>query len=207
MANIAISVGGDFVINQGAYSTGSPLILDTNQNGKIDSQQGIGVDIDQDGKADGAATNGDKMLSMGDTNKNGKIEGSEVFGNETINPFTGLKLGAANGFEALKQVALSAETKTGAKIIENNKVDIEKLKVALGSIGSNLGLIGDNNVTNLEHLGDVSKISLDYEDKNDDFNYMTNNLDKDALSLQLGSYETKDGTSHKIDDVWFKLAK
>jgi len=207
MANIANSVGGDFVVNQGKYTTGSPLILDTNGNGTIEAEQGKGVDIDQNGAADGAAANGDKMLAMGDLNHNGKIDGSEVFGNETIDPFTGAKINAANGFEALKVIAQSAEAKTGEKIInENGKVDLVKLQAALKSVGSDLGLISGENVTNLEALGDISKISVNYEDKNDDVDYMTNNLNNDYLSMQQGSYETADGQSHKVDDVWFKLS-
>jgi len=206
MANIAKSIGGDFVINQGKYTTGSPLILDTNENGTIEAQQGIGVDIDQNGAADGAAVKGDKMLAMKDLNGNGKIDGTEVFGNETINPFTGEKIEATNGFEALKQVAVSAEAKTGITIIEDNKVNVVKLQEALKSIGSNLGLISDSNVTELEALGNVSKISLAYEDKNDDIDYIENNINNSSVSLQNGSYETTEGKTNKVDDVWFKLA-
>ena len=206
MANIAKSIGGDFVINQGKYTTGSPLILDTNENGTVEAQQGIGVDIDQNGAADGAAVNGDKMLAMSDANGNGKIDGTEVFGNETINPFTGEKIEATNGFESLKQVAISAEAKTGATIIEDNKVNVVKLQEALKSIGSNLGLISDSNVTELESLGNVSKIGLAYEDKNDDIDYIENNINSSSVSLQNGSYETTEGKTNKVDDVWFKLA-
>lgn len=206
MANIARSVGGDFIINQGKYTTGSPLVLDLNGNGKVDVKQGVGVDIDGNGAADGAAADGDKMLALGDLNGNGKIDGSEVFGNETIDPFTGQKINAANGFEALREIAKSAEAKTGTTIIENGKVDLIKLKEALKTVGSDLGLIGGDNVTTLESLGNVTKINLTYEDKNDDYEYMTSNLNKDSISLQIGSFETTDGTSHKVDDVWFKLA-
>ncbi len=187
-------------VNGTNYKTGSPLILDTDKDGKVEAQHGIGVDIDGDGKADGAATGGDKMLAMGDINGNGKIDGSEVFGNETIDPFTGKKLNAANGFEALKLVALSAETKTGIKIIENGQVNVQKLKEALTLNDISLGLISDNNVTQLEGLGDISKINLSYDETE------IMNPDEKVHHLQFGSYTTADNKVHKVHDVWFNLA-
>ena len=51
------------------------------------AEHGKGVDIDGNGKADGAAVNGDKMLAMNvDLNKDGKsdeVTGKQVFGDKT----------------------------------------------------------------------------------------------------------------------------
>ncbi len=190
------SESGAYKINS-RYRTGSPLILDTNKDGKVSAKQGMGVDINNDGKADGAATDGDKMLAMGDLNKNGKIDGSEVFGNETISPISGKKLNSANGFEALKQVAQEVQDKTGSKIIKSGKVDVPELKKALEKLGvGTLGLIEGDNVTKLESLGDVKSINTQYTEQD---------ATGDVQHRQLGSYQSADGQTHKIDDVWFKL--
>lgn len=186
--------------------TSSPLILDINGDGKVSAQQGIGVDLDNNGTSDGAAVNGDKMLAMGDLNGNGKIDGAEVFGTETINPFTGERLNEKNGFEALKTIAINAETKTGIEIInESGAVDVQKLQQALTSQGINLGLISGDNVTALEKLGNVSKLSTNYEDKSGDAEYMNTHIESGAVSQQLGTYETSEGQTLKLHDVWFDI--
>jgi len=180
------------------FSTGSPLILDTDHDGKVEATQGQGVDIDESGTADGAATGGDKMLAMGDINGDGKITGSEVFGNETVDPFTGEKLNAANGFEALRMVAESAERHTGINCIGNGQVDVQKLKFALeqAKVGS-LGLISDDNISKLEGLGDIAKINVaDFTEQDEQ---------GDVQHRQLGSFTDTDGKTSEVDDVWFTL--
>lgn len=186
--------------NKGGGSTASPLILDANKDGKVSAQQGMGVDINGDGKADGAATNGDKMLAMGDLDGDGQITGKEVFGDKTIDPFTGQALNAKNGFEALNMVAKSAEQHTGIKCMdENGEVDLQKLKQALESSGKgSLGMISDNNTTQLESLGDAGKINST--------NYMNQNQSGAVQHNQLGSYTDIYGNKQKVDDVWFSLA-
>ena len=182
----------------GNYSTGSPLVLDTNGNGQIEAASGMGVDVNNDGKADGAGVNGDKMLAMDDLNGNGKIDGAEVFGNETVNAFTGEKMNAENGFEALKILAESAEANSGNDVIDDKGiVNLELLKDALAGIGVNLGLIGDNNVTELEGLGDVASIGTSFKELPE--------TDGTALHLQEGSLFTKDGEERLVHDVWFNL--
>jgi hypothetical protein len=180
--------------------TMSPLILDTNKDGKVSAEQGKGVDIDGDGKADGAATGGDKMLSLGDVDGDGQITGKEVFGDQTVDPFTGEKIKAENGFEALKTVAKSAEEHTGIKCIDDEgNVDAQKLKMALEISGKgSLGLISDDNNKNLEDLGDVHKINVN--------NYTEVKQTGDVQHNQQGTYTTTDGKTHKVDDVWFKLS-
>ncbi len=183
-------------IQQGSGSFGSPLIIDMNKDGVVSAEAGKGVDINNDGQADGAAVNGDKMLAMQDINGNGKIDGAEVFGDKTVNPFTGEALNAANGFEALKLVAKSAEENTGIKCYNNGEVDLSALNQALQSIGQQLGFISDNNTSQLEALNGVSKINVD--------NYsQSNNESGDVQHKQQGTATFNDGSSTSIHDVWF----
>ena len=177
--------------------TSSPLIVDFNKDGKVSAQAGYGVDVDNNGKADGAATAGDKMLAMSDMNKNGKIDGTEVFGDQTVNPFNGQKINAANGFEALKEVAKSAYKATGINCINNGNVDLKALETALAKVGVKLGFISDDNVTNLEDLAHVKSINVE--------DYAQQNQTGDVQHNQLGSYTSNDGKTYKTDDVWFKL--
>jgi hypothetical protein len=191
---------GNPIENKGGGSTGSPLILDTNKDGKVSAEQGKGIDVNGDGKADGAATGGDKMLAMGDLDGDGQITGKEVFGNETVDPFTGQKLNAQNGFDALNMVAKSAEKSTGIKCSdEAGNVDMQKLKQALEMSGKgSLGLISDNNTASLEALGDAAKVNTT--------NYVNQQQTGDVQHNQLGSYTDTSGNTHKVDDVWFKLS-
>jgi cation transport ATPase len=179
-----------------APATYSPLILDTDQDGSVEATAGMGVDINGDGTADGAATGGDKMLAMSDITGDGEIGGAEVFGNMTVDPFSGEQLNAENGFEALQMVAVSAEEQTGVECIDDNGVvDLQALSQALESEGIGLGMISGDNNTSLESLGDVASI--------DTANYVTQQDTGDVQHNQLGSYEDTSGDTHKVDDVWF----
>lgn len=199
-AAAASASNGGAIMNESNYTTGSPLILDTNKDGKVSAQHGMGVDVNGDGKADGAATGGDKMLAMGDIDGDGQITGKEVFGNETVDPFTGQKLNAANGFDALAQVAKSAEQHTGIKCVDDNgQVDVQKLKQALEQSGKgSLGMISGTNNTTLEGLGDVSTINTS--------NYINQQQTGDVQHNQIGSYTDQSGNTQRVDDVWFNLA-
>lgn len=178
----------------------SPLIVDFNKDGKVSAAAGEGVDIDNNGKADGAATGGDKMLAMTDMNGNGSIDGSEVFGDQTVSPFTGKKLNATNGFEALKMIAEQAEQYTGVKCMTDGNVDLAALKQALQKVGVNLGFISDNNTTELEDLGHVASINVsNYEESNREDG-------QDVQNRQLGSYTDVTGEKYNVNDVWFTLA-
>ena len=181
----------------GKYKTGSPLIVDFNKDGQISAKSGMGVDVDNNGYADGAATGGDKMLAMSDKNGNGVIDGGEVFGDQTISPFTGEKLNAANGFEALRMVAEEATANTGIQCIKDGEVDLKQLQAALKTVGINLGFISDDNITELEDLEHVASINVT--------EYTEQDASGDVQHRQLGSYTDADGTKYKTDDVWFKL--
>lgn len=190
-------VGGDQVMVTDSYSTGSPLIVDFNQDGVVSAIAGKGVDIDNNGYADGAATGGDKMLAMSDMNGNAHIDGGEVFGDQTISPFTGEKLNAKNGFEALKMIAEQAQEHTGINCISNGEVNLSQLQSALKSVGINLGFISDGNITELEDLGHVASINVqDYTEQDES---------GEVQHRQLGSYTDTEGQQYKTNDVWFKL--
>lgn len=179
-------------------NTADPLIIDFNQDGKVSAQAGKGIDLNGDGKADGAATNGDKMLAMSDINGNGTIDGAEVFGDDTIDPFTGKKLNAANGFEALAQLASSATKHTGIICMDvDGNVNLQSLKRALATVGINLGFVSDVNNSTIEELEKVVTINTaNYTNSNEESN--------GAIHGQQGTYTDENGNVYKAHDVWFK---
>ena len=183
------------VINSG-YTTHSPLILDTNHNGKISATAGEGVNLGNG--VSGAATGGDSMLAMKLNSKgNSPIDGTEVFGDETVNPFTGQACNAQNGFEALQDIAESAQQATGIQIINHGEVNVQKLNQALQSSGlGSLGLISGNNTSTLQGLGDVAEINTSYTNGS----YNSNSSVQDR---QDGSYISTNGKKYACDDVWF----
>lgn len=177
----------------------SPLVLDTNHDGVISAKSGNGVDVNNDGVADGYATGGDKMLAFTDTNANGKIDGTEVFGNNTVDPFTGKSINAANGFEALKVVAQSAEKATGIACYKDGKVDLNALKTALATKGIELGYISDANTTQVEALENYNVASIAVDQYTEDAKAAG-----DVQHRQQSTYTTADGETYTVDDVWFK---
>lgn len=173
-----------------------PLIVDYDRDGKISATNGKGVDLDNDGIADGIASRGDKMLAISDMNGNGVIDGTEVFGDKTISPFTGKPLGAQNGFEALKLLALEAEIYTGVKCLDGDDVILGTLQKALQSKGFNLGFISENNITQLESLGHVASINVNaYRQVND----QTSGIQY----MQRGTYKDTSGKTYQAGDFWF----
>ncbi|MGD8846581.1 MAG: hypothetical protein PVI54_13760, partial [Desulfobacteraceae bacterium] len=187
---------GSSSASSGNTASYSPLTLDTDKDGTVEATADMGVDIDGDGTADGAATGGDKMLAMSDITGDGEIGGAEVFGNMTVDPFSGEQLNAENGFEALQMVAVSAEEQTGMECIDDNGVvDLQALSQALESEGIGLGMISGDNTTSLESLGDVASI--------DTANYVNQQDTGDVQHNQLGNYQDTSGDTYKVDDVWF----
>ena len=169
-----------------------PIILDFNRDGKISAIQGNGVDLNGDGVADGSASKGDKMLAMSDLNNSGRIDGDEVFGDQTVSPFSHQKLNAANGFEALAKVAQEAEQYTGISCINaEGDVDLANLKRALNSVGVNIGFISEDNVTELEDLAHVASINV------------AKYISVKGMNLQTGYYTDNTGKKYNANDVWF----
>ena len=194
IADIDVTTGGFYLLENA--ETQSPLVIDFNGDGKVSAKAGIGIDIDGDGIADGAATDGDKMLAMSDINGNGKIDGAEVFGNKTVNPFTGEAINAKNGFEALKEIALSAELYSGTICIEDGNVNLKKLQKILAKKGIKLGFVSGINNTSLEELSKIEKINI--------FDYKETQEFGDVQHNQQGSGTNSDGSIVKVDDVWFR---
>ena len=132
---------------------------------------------------------------MSDINGNGKVDAAEVFGDATINPFTGKKVAAKNGFDALKEIAQSAEAETGIKCYENGKVDLQKLKEALATKGISLGFISDNNTTSIEALSGVKSINVDsYTQQGEQIDGITH--------LERGKAEMEDGSQRDVHGLW-----
>jgi hypothetical protein len=171
----------------------SPLILDTKHNHKVEAQAGIGVDLNNDGKPDGAAVNGDKMLAMSDLNGNNRIDGAEVFGDLTYDPFTKQPLKASNGFESLRIIAQEAAKRTKTSVITDDNVDIVKLQKALLQHGVQLGYVSDANDRQLEPLNDLISISL---------NYRLTHQTGIASHQQISTFRDSKG-EFPVDDVWF----
>ena len=184
------------VYASGTNSWNSPIVVDFNKDGQVSAMAGIGVDIDGNGIADGAAINGDKMLAMSDINGNANIDGQEVFGDQTVSPFSKQKLNAANGFEALKLIAEEAKEYTGIDCMKNGSVDLQALNQALATVGIKLGFISGYNTSEVEDLGDVAAINVE--------NYKETEATGDVQHRQLGSYTDSEGNTYKADDVWFK---
>ena len=134
---------------------------------------------------------------MSDMNGNGIVDGTEVFGDKTVNPFTGEALNAKNGFEALSLMAQEAEKHTGIKCMnENGDVDLQKLQEALKKVNVKLGFVSDHNNTTIEDLEHVASINVNYTEQTEEGNVQRN---------QTGTYTDTDGQTHRADDVWFKL--
>ncbi|KAI3638279.1 hypothetical protein MIR68_003890 [Amoeboaphelidium protococcarum] len=180
----------------------SPLVFDLNNDGVVSAKRGVGIsfnheDIDQHV---GAATDGDKMLAMSDTNQNGVIDSQEVFGDRTISPLTKKPYQARNGFEALKMLVSELSPICGNLYIDmiGTYVDTDKLRECLKQIGSDLGFISDSNVRVLEDLGDVQAINVaDYIDTPED--------NQDGIGhYQKSDFLDRLGRKRKVDDVWFR---
>lgn len=144
------------------------------------------------------------MLAMCDLNQSGDIDGNEVFGDRTRNPFLrgNPLINASNGFEALYIVAKTAFRQfSGIRLfnIENGDtlVHLPTLKQALRRVGCNLGFIGDENISHLESLRDVVWVKVTgYESNPNDV--------KDGVSfIQKSWYSDTNGRRWGVDDVWF----
>ncbi len=192
--NIYIAGGSSYTYTEAI----DPLVIDFNQDGKVATAIGKGIDLDGNGTLDGAAANGDKMLAMTDLNGNGSIDGQEVFGDRTIDPFSGKALNAENGFEALRMVAESAQAATGIKCIdEKGLVDLKALNKALQTKGIKLGFVSDDNNSQVEDLTKVAYIDTkNYENKQETGPMQHN---------QQGISIFEDGSTAKAHDVWFEL--
>jgi hypothetical protein len=176
-----------------SYFTQDPIVLDFNRDGKVSYIEGSGVDINNDGIADGAATGGDKMLAMSDIDGNETINGAEIFGNNTISPFTKQALNAENGFEALAMIAKEAEDRGYECMDDEGNVDLQALNNALRTVaGVSLGFISDDNTSTVEDLAHVASINVGV--------YSGRNVE--TGEIQVGTYTDNTGKKYSAFEVW-----
>jgi hypothetical protein len=60
-------------------------------------------------------------------------------------------------------------------------------------------MISDNNISNLEGLGEVATINVS--------DYTQQDEQGDVQHRQLGSFTEADGDTYEVDDVWFTLTQ
>ncbi|KAI3637626.1 hypothetical protein MIR68_004275 [Amoeboaphelidium protococcarum] len=183
-----------------------PLIFDMNKDGVVSAslKTGISKDPSNPHLRHGGAVGGDKMLAMSDLNGNGLIDIHEVFGDQTLSPFTRKPYKASNGFDALHKLAMEMQTVPGCQGGTEQRdhdsllVSLSSVKKCLNTRGFDLGFISDTNIAILEPLGDADLVDVtEYAHTPDDYR-------NGVLHGQKGSFYAKDGTKHQVDDVWFR---
>jgi Ca2+-binding RTX toxin-like protein/LysM repeat protein len=171
----------------------SPLTLDLDGDGIVEttSKQNSGVyfDHDNNGFAEQSGwVDKDDGLLVFDKNGNNKIDnGSELFGNNTV-----LSNGntATNGFEALKALDTNQDGK-----VDKQDVGFNNLKVWQDK-NSN-GKLDDDELLSMGDTG-IKSLNTNYTNSNEiDTN---NNHHK-----QQGNFTKTDGTTNKMNDVWFDV--
>ena len=169
----------------------SPIIIDFNRNGKIETSALSGslhFDHDRNGFAEqsGWAAADDGLLAL-DLDNNGQIDhGGELFGNQTL-----LSDGsrAKNGFEALKQYDSNGNGK-----IDAGDAVWQKLKIWRDA--NQDGYTDEGELLDLDGAG-IKAINLKYNERNI--------TDEHGHShRQFGSVEWADGGQSAAVDVWFK---
>ena len=169
----------------------SPIIIDFNRNGKIETSALSGslhFDHDRNGFAEqsGWAAADDGLLAL-DLDGNGQIDhGGELFGNQTL-----LSDGsrAKNGFEALKQYDSNGNGK-----IDAGDAVWQKLKIWRDA--NQDGYTDEGELVDLDGAG-IKAINLKYNERNI--------TDEHGHShRQFGSVEWADGGQSAAVDVWFK---
>lgn len=183
----------------------TPLILDVNRDGIISTtkERGVNLNRNRPDRKNGAATGGDKMLAMCDWDKNDMINYREVFGDGTWDPFQEKPVNASNGFIALHRIAISASQRfPDLKLLSSTKdgdtlVNLPQLQIALQRIQCDLGFISDDNILDLEPLGDVVWIKVT--------NYLISPNDghNGIVFAQKSWFMDSFNQRWGVDDVWF----
>ncbi|MDD5297126.1 MAG: calcium-binding protein [Rhodocyclaceae bacterium] len=174
-----------------AEITKSPLVLDLDGDGVETISKSAGIHFDQD-KNGFAETSGwvgkDDGLLVWDRNGNGAIDdGSELFGNNTVLA-SGVK--AANGFQALAELDTNKDGKVDAK-------DTAYASLRVWKDTNQNGITDAGELLTLAQAG-VKSLNTGY----------TAQSVTDAQGnqhLQAGSFTKTDGTTSKVDDVWFAV--
>jgi hypothetical protein len=188
------------VTQQGALTTtqaasmlqGTPLILDLDGDGvkTLSYTAGVKFDLFADGKdvSTGWVSSGDGLLVL-DRNHDGAInDGSELFGSST-NLASGGK--AADGYVALRELDSNHDG-----VISIDDAAFAELRVWVD--GNSDGISAADETKSLTELG-VTKLNLN----------AATELSKDNGNLigLTSSYETADGATHEMADVWFVADK
>jgi hypothetical protein len=150
----------------------------------------VQFDLHADGQKvqTGWASSTDGLLTL-DRNHDGKVnDGSELFGSSTTLS-NGEK--ATDGYEALRDLDSS-----GDNSITNADAQWADLKVWVDQNSD--GISEDGEMISLDSLG-ITKLDL---------NAQTTSVDSNGNVIGLtSSYQTNDGTSHDMADVWFVADK
>ncbi len=182
----------------------SPLILDLDGDGVETTSVTAGLHFDHDGNSfaeeSGWVGKDDGLLVL-DKNGNGTIDnGSELFGNNTALQAGGK---AANGFAALADLDSNADGK-----IDSKDAAFASLKVWKDGNGDGITQAGE--LLTLTQAG-VASLATGYTaqgsvDANGDYSAgSTDAIDANGNQhRQVGSYTKTDGTTAKLEDVWFK---
>ncbi len=171
---------------------GTPIVLDLDEDGVKTLSISSGTQFDLFAKGQkvntGWVSSSDGLLAL-DRNHDGKIgDGSELFGSSTILS-NGEK--ANDGYVALRELDNNSD---GA--ITKDDAEWSNLRVWVDNNSD--GISEDGETRTLDSLG-VTKLNLNAESA---FTKDNGNL----IGL-TSSYETADGTSHAMADVWFVANK
>ncbi|MFD2179582.1 hypothetical protein [Veronia pacifica] len=175
----------------------SPLTFDLNGNGKVDTTNGgKQFDINADGKVDNTAWagKGDGVLAF-DADGDGRVgtDGKELFGNYADIDGDGRSDGLANGFDALRALAVKH---LGEAAVADGKLDAQELALLEQLTG--LTMLVDGERRSLSDLG-ITDINLGYEEAG------TNADENGNEHRQVGVGFTRNGEENqKVNDVWFK---
>ncbi len=172
-----------------AHAQVSPLILDLDGDGVETLGKAAGIHFDHDGNGFAELTGWvgkDDGLLVFDRNGNGQIDtGAELFGNNTVLA-NGRK--AANGFEALKELDANRDGKMDA-----SDAAYSNLRIWIDADSD--GITDAGELLTLTEAG-VKSLNTGY----------ANQSLTDAQGnqhLQTGRYTRADGTTARVDDVWF----
>lgn len=176
----------------------SPLTFDLNGNGKVGTTGIAGgrrFDIDGDGKVDKTAwaEKGDGVLAF-DADGDGRVgtNGKELFGNNSDVDGDGRADGHANGFEALKALAVRH---LGKASVADGKLGAEELRLLEKKAG--LSMLVDGERKRLSDVG-ITEINLGYQQAGPNRDAQGNE------HRQVGAGYVQNGETRKVDDVWFK---
>ncbi|WP_317616843.1 calcium-binding protein, partial [Nostoc sp. PA-18-2419] len=184
-----------------AEVTRSPLILDLDGDGVETIGTSAGIHFDHDGNKFAETTGWvgkDDGLLVWDKNGNGSIDnGSELFGNSTT---LGAGGKASNGFNALADLDSNHDSKVDA-------ADAAFAQLRVWKDGNSDGFVQAGELLSLTDAG-VKSLNTAYTEPG----VVDANGDVPASVIdangnqhrQVGSYTRLNGTTAKMEDVWFK---